>query len=552
MRVSIAVLTALAVLVLAAGVAQAYTVTHTPTGPGTPEVLFSDDLEGPYFQAEVGSWGTTNDLSDPEVPVPLAYTKMKTGATSGGPSAAADGSDYMEMSRLDYYPEPPAPPYRARWQEAIFTQPVSSGTLDIAFQYWINYPWPQIVTLDDAVGSGPGSTGMVASIVNSGTMGGANWWDAANNAHSGNPINEGQWNLFEMHVDLDANNYQITLTPSSTGVADPGDIVTIVNPGTVSRIGYQFHHTDPSPLPFYLDAAPGTPPPPTPVGDFLLCTDDTYIENSAPETSFGGADSVVVKAWGGGPNRKGYVKWDLSSVTEPTTNARLEVQGMHDSPALVQALDVYLLNDGDVGEGWNEGALTWNNAPASIITSSVDFDEARSTYLGQLPLSQPVRAGQLHTMLSQALIDAINNDTDGNLTLMFAIVNQGPTGLSFGTKEDTDGNPAQGWTVPFVEATLVLNDPADVIPVDIPGDADLDGDVDADDVAALAANWQTPSGATWAMGDFNDDGAVNDIDATLLATNWTGPLAAVPEPGTITLLLSVIGSVFLAFFRQKR
>ena len=546
MRVSVAVLTALAVLVLAAGIAQAYTVTHTPTGPGTPEVLFSDDLEGPYFQAEVGSWGTTNDLSDPEVPVPLAYTKMKTGVTSGGPSAAADGSDYMEMSRLDYYPPVPAPPYRARWQEAIFTHPVSSGTLDIAFQYWINYDNPEILGLDDRVGQGPSLTLGVAAILNK--AGVSNWHDWIN-GDTGCPILLGQWNLAEMHVDLDTDEYQLSIN----GV--PGNLMTGIPDQTISRVGYQFHHTDPSPLPVYLDAAPGTPPPPTPVGDFLLCTDDTYIENLAPETSFGDADSVVVKSWGDmtAVQRKGYVKWDLSSVTEPTTNARLEVQGMHDSPALVQALDVYLLNDGDVGEGWNEGALTWNNAPASIITSSVDFDEARSTYLGQLPLSQPVRAGQLHTMLSQALIDAINNDTDGNLTLMFAIVNQGPTGLSFGTKEDTDGNPAQGWTVPFVEATLVLNDPADVLPPpDIPGDADLDRDVDDDDVAALAANWQTPSGATWAMGDFNDDGAVNDIDATLLATNWTGPLAAVPEPGTITLLLSVIGSVLLAFFRQKR
>jgi len=46
---------------------------------------------------------------------------------------------------------------------------------------------------------------------------------------------------------------------------------------------------------------------------------------------------------------------------------------------------------------------------------------------------------------------------------------------------------------------------------------------------------------------------VDDIDATLLATNWTSSTTAtVPEPGTITLLLSVIGSLFLAFYRRKR
>ena len=529
MRVSVAILTTLAVLCLATGVAQAYTVTHSTLG-----TLFSDDMEGPFFQAEVGSWGQLNAGTNL-----LALTRMKTGATSGGPSAAAVGSNYLEVSR---------DATKAYWQEAILTQPVSSGTLDIEFNYWITDPWPQPVTLDNKVGLGTGLTGTLASILKNST---SSKWEDWINPDTGATILEGQWNLFQMHVDLDAAtpNYVISVN-GVAGNTVPIDAAALALDGTISRVGISFNDTNRK---FYLDAAPGTPPPPTPAGDFLLCTDDAYGENLVPETNFGSADSVVVKAWGAGPNRKGYVKWDLSSVTDPTTNARLQIQGVNDSPELVQALDVYLLNDGDVGEGWNETALTWNNAPANIITSSVDFDEARSTYLGQLPLSQPVRAGQLHTMLSQALIDAINNDTDGNLTLMFAIVNQGPTGLSFGTKEDTDGNPAQGWTVPFVEATLVLNDPADVLPPpDIPGDADLDRDVDDDDVAALAANWQTPSGATWAMGDFNDDGAVNDIDATLLATNWTGPLAAVPEPGTITLLLSVIGSVFLAFFRQKR
>ena len=61
------------------------------------------------------------------------------------------------------------------------------------------------------------------------------------------------------------------------------------------------------------------------------------------------------------------------------------------------------------------------------------------------------------------------------------------------------------------------------------------------------------SGAKWGDGDFNGDHMVNDIDATLMATNWSGGSnALVPEPGTITLLLSVIGAVFLVFYRQKK
>ena len=85
-----------------------------------------------------------------------------------------------------------------------------------------------------------------------------------------------------------------------------------------------------------------------------------------------------------------------------------------------------------------------------------------------------------------------------------------------------------------------------------PGDANFDGTVDDADAAILAANWQTQGGASWAMGDFNYDGNVDDIDATIMAVNWGTVATAVPEPGTIALLLSVIGWLSLAFYRQKR
>ena len=85
----------------------------------------------------------------------------------------------------------------------------------------------------------------------------------------------------------------------------------------------------------------------------------------------------------------------------------------------------------------------------------------------------------------------------------------------------------------------------------IPGDADLDGDVDADDATILATNWQTLTGATWGMGDFNRDGNVNDLDATLMAANWgTGvAAAAVPEPGALSLIMGAI--LALGLFRRR-
>ena len=86
-----------------------------------------------------------------------------------------------------------------------------------------------------------------------------------------------------------------------------------------------------------------------------------------------------------------------------------------------------------------------------------------------------------------------------------------------------------------------------------PGDANMDGKVDGSDVTILAGNWQVGVDGTelasWTMGDFNADGKVDGSDVTILAGNWqagvTSSTASVPEPTTLLLLLTVIGSAMI-------
>jgi hypothetical protein len=91
------------------------------------------------------------------------------------------------------------------------------------------------------------------------------------------------------------------------------------------------------------------------------------------------------------------------------------------------------------------------------------------------------------------------------------------------------------------------------------GDANLDGTVDGNDYTAIDANNGVTSGATWAMGDFNYDGKVDGSDYSLIdnAFNQQGsggladPLAAVassiatsaavPEPGSVAVLMIAAG-----------
>jgi hypothetical protein len=56
--------------------------------------------------------------------------------------------------------------------------------------------------------------------------------------------------------------------------------------------------------------------------------------------------------------------------------------------------------------------------------------------------------------------------------------------------------------------------------VKILGDANLNGVVDVTDLSVLAAYYNTPSGATWAMGNFDGDEDVDVTDLSILAANY--------------------------------
>jgi len=96
----------------------------------------------------------------------------------------------------------------------------------------------------------------------------------------------------------------------------------------------------------------------------------------------------------------------------------------------------------------------------------------------------------------------------------------------------------------------------------LPGDADLDEDVDILDLGALANSYGMKTGAVWAMGDFDGNGAVDILDLGYLAGNYgihrpvaavgaagVGAPAAVPEPAS-WLMLSAAGA--WALRRRRR
>jgi hypothetical protein len=91
------------------------------------------------------------------------------------------------------------------------------------------------------------------------------------------------------------------------------------------------------------------------------------------------------------------------------------------------------------------------------------------------------------------------------------------------------------------------------------GDANGDGRVDINDLTIVLANFGQ-TGITWSQGEFTGDGTVDINDLTIVLANFgqtagasAAGLAAVPEPGTLVLVVaSLLGMLASAWWRKRR
>ena len=125
-----------------------------------------------------------------------------------------------------------------------------------------------------------------------------------------------------------------------------------------------------------------------------------------------------------------------------------------------------------------------------------------------------------------------------SLTAATAISNDGKYIVGYGT--------INGWTHGFLltEAS--------------PGDANLDGSVDVNDLTIVLASFGN-SGMVWSQGDFNDDGRVDVNDLTILLTSFgqslgspAGRIAAVPEPSGLAALAAGSLGLLACAWRRRR
>jgi autotransporter-associated beta strand protein len=103
------------------------------------------------------------------------------------------------------------------------------------------------------------------------------------------------------------------------------------------------------------------------------------------------------------------------------------------------------------------------------------------------------------------------------------------------------------------------NTVADTVTVEsaLPGDANLDGKVDINDLTIVLANYNQ-TGKTWSTGDFTGDGTVDINDLTIVLANYgqtfgSSPagMASVPEPASAALLVAGLIGLLIAWGKGR-
>ena len=113
----------------------------------------------------------------------------------------------------------------------------------------------------------------------------------------------------------------------------------------------------------------------------------------------------------------------------------------------------------------------------------------------------------------------LNDGNSADWLLVFT--GGGHTTLAAWTTGTADTAIVSGWGTLHLTST-----PFYVNPTLLPGDANLDGTVNVQDLAILAANYRKQVTGGWLQGDFNNDGVVDVKDLALLAANYRHSLAS--------------------------
>lgn len=160
--------------------------------------------------------------------------------------------------------------------------------------------------------------------------------------------------------------------------------------------------------------------------------------------------------------RKTYLRFDLSSLDGPVTDATLNLtflKNSNDPQAFPSefTFDIWGLDDGEAGDeapgdgGWTEDGATWNNAPGNLSGSA--------SLVGSFDVSTDAAEGHVVEVSGNSLTNFLADDTTGFVTMILTRQNDHGAVTIFASKEHADfDGPTLALTTS--DATTVIPEPA--------------------------------------------------------------------------------------------
>ena len=161
----------------------------------------------------------------------------------------------------------------------------------------------------------------------------------------------------------------------------------------------------------------------------LTATRDSYIQDGQPNSNFGSLEYFLVKNDGGnGYTRHSYITFDLSGLTGRVASVTLSVAAQDAQTGGSTTWIEYLANGGN--ESWDENTITWNNKPAAAAIA-----------LGSFSWSDGDPDGTWYSYSGQNLIDAVNADTNGEITFVLTGAIYDNKQFKLSSREHAGNNP---------------------------------------------------------------------------------------------------------------
>lgn len=159
---------------------------------------------------------------------------------------------------------------------------------------------------------------------------------------------------------------------------------------------------------------------------------DARVVETNPNGNYGTAAQLRVLPSPGGTGRKSYMKFNLGAAPAPVSSGDVTLSFMLDTdnvtggtPTTTARIGVYGIIQSATSDTWAETGINWGNAPANTDPEDNGFT-ADAVWLGDVDVDNTMvtgtsGAGYELSLSNQALVDFVNADTDGQVSIALNI-----------------------------------------------------------------------------------------------------------------------------------